>query len=568
MARLGELRVPARHENLRTITYFIHGVGHRLSLSDKALFDLELAIEEAATNIINHAYPDDQKGDILLVADEMGDFVQVALTDWGVPLNPADVKPFDINAPVEARIKGGMGLHFIHKLMDNVERETTTEPGQPNVLKLAKLIERARPGVRTPSAVQELNAMRTVSEVMTSNINLDDLLNLILNKLVNTIGAERGTIYLLDEERGELWSKVLLEQIGPLSEIRVKVGEGISGHVAATGDVVNIPDAYADTRFNPQFDKVTGFRTRSILATPMVNPQQKIIGVVQLLNKHDGPFTFRDERLLAAMTSQAAISIENARLYQQEIQQQLINRELETAHAIQASFLPDTIPQYEGWDIGARWIPVRNVAGDFFDFYHLDDEHLATVIADVSGKGIPAALFMALSVTVLRFGMSINLPPDEVTRRANELIIADQRSRMFATTFVAYISLDTGAMQFASGGHNPALLYRAATQTCEYVSASGVAIGIFKEANFALETVSLEVGDILVLYTDGITEAINNDEDEFGEERLESLLIEHAHLPAAQLTDLILDAVNEFAEGQSLMDDATLLVLRRVSQPS
>lgn len=565
MTLLGELRVPARHDNLRTISYFIHGVGHRLSLSDKALFDLELAVEEAATNIINHAYPGDQQGDILLLAEETGDFIRVTLTDWGIPLNPDDVKPFDINAPVEIRIKGGMGLHFINRLMDKVERETTPELGQPNILRLTKLIEHARPGARPPSAVQELNAMRTVSEVMTSNINLDDLLNLILSKLVTTIGADRGTIYLMDEERGELWSKVLLEEIGPLSEIRVKVGEGISGHVAATGEVVNIPDAYADPRFNPDFDKVTGFRTRSIIATPMINPQQKIIGVVQLLNKQDGPFTFRDERLLAAMTSQAAISIENARLYQQEIQQQLINRELETAHAIQASFLPDTIPQYEGWDLGARWIPVRNVAGDFFDFYRLDDGRLAMVIADVSGKGIPAALFMALSVTVLRFGMSINLPPDEVTRRANELIIADQRSRMFATTFVAYVSLDTGETQFSSGGHNPALLYRAAAQECEWVSASGVAIGIFKDADFVLDHVQMDVGDILVLYTDGITEAINNAEDEFGEDRLEALLIENADLPAQSLADRILDEVHVFAEDQNLADDATLLVLKRAT---
>lgn len=564
MTLLGELRIPAQHENLRTISFFIHGIGHRLSLSEKALFDLELSVEEAATNIINHAYPGDQDGDILLSAAQVGDFVQVSLTDWGVPLNPADVKPFDINAPVEARIRGGMGLHFIHKLMDRVERQTTSEPGQPNTLKLAKLIERARSGVRAPSAIQELNAMRTVSEVMTSNINLDDLLNLILNKLVSTINAERGTIYLVDEERGELWSKVLLQEIGPLSEIRVKIGEGISGHVAATGEVVNIPDAYADARFNPGFDKVTGFRTRSILATPMINPQQKIIGVVQLLNKKDGPFTFRDERLLAAMTSQAAISIENARLYQQEIQQQLTNRELETAHAIQASFLPDTIPQYEGWDLGARWVPVRNVAGDFYDFYHLGDGRLAAVIADVSGKGIPAALFMALSVTVLRFGMSLDLPPDEVTRRANELIIADQRSRMFATSFVSYVSLETGEMQFASGGHNPALLYHAATGDCEYISAAGVAIGIFKNAEFALKSARLDEGDILVLYTDGITEAINNDEDEFGEERLEQLVIEHASLSAQHLTDRILAAVTDFAEEQNLVDDATLLVLKRI----
>jgi anti-sigma regulatory factor (Ser/Thr protein kinase) len=331
MAFLGELRVPARHESLRTISYFIHGVGYRLVLSDKALFDLELAVEEAATNIVNHAYPDDRKGDLMISAAELGDFVQVTLTDWGLPLNPEDVKPFDINAPIETRIKGGMGLHFIHTLMDKVERETTQEIGLPNTLKLVKLIERAKPGARPPSPVQELNAMRTVSEVMTSNINLDDLLSLIINKLVTTIGAERGTLFLVDEAGEELWSKVLLEDVGPLSEIRVKVGEGIAGHVAATGDVLNIPDAYADPRFNPHFDQVTGFRTRSILATPMLNPQQKVIGVVQLLNKKEGPFSFRDERLLVAMTSQAAISIENARLYQQEMQQRLIKQELETA---------------------------------------------------------------------------------------------------------------------------------------------------------------------------------------------------------------------------------------------
>jgi sigma-B regulation protein RsbU (phosphoserine phosphatase) len=563
MTFIGELRVQAKHDNLRIISHFIHGIAYRLSLSDKTLFDLELAVEEAATNVINHAYPDDQKGDVLLTATQTGDFVQITLTDWGLPLNPNDVKPFDISAPVETRIKGGMGLHFIHTLMDNVERETSPNLGQPNALRLTKCIEHAQPGLRAPSAVQELNAMRTVSEVMTSNIQLDDLLSLILNKLVTTINAERGTLYLVDEETEELWSRVLLEDVGPLSEIRVKIGEGIAGHVAATGEILNIPDVYADPRFNPDFDKVTGFRTRSMLTAPMLNPQQKIIGVVQLLNKKDGPFTFRDERLLTAMTSQAAISIENARLYQQEIQQQLINRELETAYNIQASFLPDTIPQHEGWDIGALWRPVRNVAGDFYDFYHLENGCLAIMIADVSGKGIPAALFMALSVTVLRFGMSMNLSPIEVTRRANELIIADQRSKMFATTFVGYIDLETGDLTFSSGGHNPALLYHAASNSCDYITASGVALGIFKSATYEESTAQLEVDDILVLYTDGITEVINTDEEEFGEERLEELVIRYRDLSAQMIADRILEDVTEFAGEQDLFDDATLVIVKR-----
>jgi anti-sigma regulatory factor (Ser/Thr protein kinase)/putative methionine-R-sulfoxide reductase with GAF domain len=344
MIFLGELRVTAQHENLRIISSFVHGIAHRLALTEKVLFDLELAVEEAATNIINHAYPGDHKGDVLLRASEEGGMVHITLIDWGIPLDPEDVKPFDLNAPIETRIKGGMGLHFIHSLMDSVDRNNTPL-GEPNTLRLSKLIQRIEPGTRMPSAIQELNAMRTVSEVMTSNINLDDLLSLILNKLISTINAERGTIYLVDEKAGELWSRVLLDDVGPLSEIRVSIGDGIAGHVAATGEILNIPDVYEDPRFNREIDKVTGYRTRSMLTAPMLNPQQKIIGVVQLLNKKGGPFSFRDERLLTAMTSQAAISIENARLYQQEIQQQLINRELQTAYNIQASFLPDEIPR-------------------------------------------------------------------------------------------------------------------------------------------------------------------------------------------------------------------------------
>lgn len=565
MVLLGELRIPAYHENLRVISHFIHGIAHRMSLSEKSLFDIELAVEEAATNIINHAYPDSQeKGDILLRADEDGDIIQITLSDWGEPLDPRDVKPFDINAPVETRIKGGMGLHFIHKLMDAVERKTTDGNEQPNVLTLIKHVERVSEQHATPSAIQELNAMRTVSEVMTSNINLDDLLNLIVNKLVNTINADRGTLYLLDEETDELVSRVLQDAGGQLSEIRLKVGQGIAGHVAATGETLNIPNAYDDPRFNSNFDRLSGYHTRSILTAPMFNPQQKIIGVVQLLNKRGSPFTFRDERLLAAMTSQAAISIENARLYEQEIQQQLINRELETARSIQASFLPDSIPEYPGWDIAATWHPIRNVAGDFYDFYRLSDGRLAAVIADVSGKGIPAALFMALSVTVLRFGMQMNLAPEEVTRRANELIISEQRSRMFATTFVSYITPENGAIEFSSGGHNPAIVYRADNQDCDYITADGVAVGIFKEAEYKRSSTTLRHGDILVLYTDGITEVINNDQEEFGEDRLEEIIMQNAHETADTLIALIMEAINIFSEDQELFDDATLVIVKRV----
>jgi sigma-B regulation protein RsbU (phosphoserine phosphatase) len=370
-------------------------------------------------------------------------------------------------------------------------------------------------------------------------------------------------LYLIDEEKGELLSRVLLEDAGEPREIRLKVGEGVAGHAAATGEVLNVRHAYEDPRFLRVFDQLTGYRSHTILAAPMHNPQGKIIGVVQLLNKKGGPFSGRDERLLTAMAAQAAVSIENTRLYAQEMRQRLINQELETARRIQKSFLPETVPQHSGWDIGAFWRPMREVAGDFYDFYTLPDGRLAVAVADVSGKGIPAALFMALSVTVLRFAMSLNFAPGELMERANSRLISDQQSKMFVTAFVGYLDLDSGVLQFASAGHNPPLLHRAATGRCEYLESSGVAMGLFKSADYAEGAVPLAEGDVLVLYTDGITEVINAEEEEYGEERLEELVVQQANRPAGELAELIASAAAAFAQDQGAFDDETLVVIKR-----
>jgi anti-sigma regulatory factor (Ser/Thr protein kinase) len=156
---LGELRVEAIIENLRTISYFIHGIGRRLRLSEGTLFDIDLAVEEASANIVHYAYPPSQAGEILVRVETMDDVVQITLTDWGVPLDPDDVKPFDIDAPVETRIAGGMGLHLIHSVMDNVVRSMAPAPGGPNTLTLIKHMERLPPGARRPGTLQGLNVI-------------------------------------------------------------------------------------------------------------------------------------------------------------------------------------------------------------------------------------------------------------------------------------------------------------------------------------------------------------------------------------------------------------------------
>jgi len=563
MDYLGDLRVVATRENLRTISYFVQGVCQRLNLRDDVQFDVELAVEEAATNIINHAYGSQRTGNIDIHAELDGDALRVTLKDWGEPLDPQSVKPFDIHAPVETRIQGGMGLHFIHTLMDGVERHNAFTTGEPNRVTLIKRIQKAERAHERKSAQYELNALQTVSEVMTANIGLDDLLKMIVQKLVDTIGAERGTLYLIDLERGECWSKVLLGEHVP--EIRLKLGEGIAGYVAQTGEALHINDAYADPRFNPHYDELTGFKTRNLLAVPLRNPQQEIIGVVQLINKKVNSFTQPDARMLAAMASQAAVSIENTRLYEQVLQKRLMERELEMAHTIQERFLPEGVPIIPGWDIAAFWKPVKNVAGDFYDFLSLEDGRLAVIIADVSGKGIPAALFMALMVMVIRFVIRFNLSPLELIENINSGLVRYQRSRMFATIFVGYIDLQTGAMEYVVGGHNPPAWYRAASRQIVAVEGKGTAVGVFPNAPFEQKRLTLEADDLLILYTDGITEIINAAEEEFGEEQLAALLIAHAHRSAGELTQIITEAVHSFAGALDSFDDETLIILKRNS---
>jgi len=570
MEFLGELRVKAVMDSFHVISSFLYGLAQRLNLTEDTLFDLDLAVEEASINVFQYAYLGRSAGDMLLSFNLEGERLHITLVDWGIPFDPSKVKPYDITAPIEERVRGGMGLHLIRNVMDVVEWDTAGAMSGVNRLRMEKSIERMQAGVHRPSKGRELSAIRAVSQVLTTTIELDNLLRLIVDKLVETLDVERCTLFLVDEERQELYSRMLVEGSGLLSEIRLKIGEGIAGHVAATGEHLNVTDADLDPRHVRLFDQISGFHTRTILTVPMYNPQQKIIGVIQLLNKKTGPFTIRDERVLSVMATQAAISIENARLYEREITQRLVNQELDTARNIQTSFLPQSLPQIEGWDIAAYWRPMLSVAGDFYDFYTLPDGRLAVLIADVSGKGVPAALFMALSVTVLRFAMGLGFSPSELLYRANDAILADQRSTMFATTFVAYLDINSGLVEFASAGHNPALLFRAEQATgeanyhCEYLDAVGVALGVFAEVSFEEQYRQMKTGDILVFYTDGITEILNASGEEFGEERLERLVAENASCPTQEIKDLIVKSVALFSQDGTPYDDETLVIVKRL----
>ncbi|HRE46131.1 MAG TPA: SpoIIE family protein phosphatase [Aggregatilineales bacterium] len=551
---LGEIRLLAAHESLKQIAYFINGVAHQLRLTEAARSDLEIAAEETAATLLERLAPPSM---IVINALLQEDMIFVRLTHDGARRTTQEPHPSDSLAE-------GMRLRLIQELTDNFEHGVSPAGNtQFQIMKRITQTPAATPRERL-APQRELQALQIISQAMATNITLDDLLKLIIDQLVDAIDAERGTLYLIDAEHGELYSKILLEDSNIISEIRIKIGEGIAGFVAKTGESVNIKDAYSDSRFMRSIDKQTGFTTRTMLTMPLRNPSGTIIGVVQCLNKRGGPFSSRDERLLLAMSAQVAISIENARLHRQELQQELLNQELTAAKRIQESLLPAVIPQHPNWEIAAFWRPARRVAGDFYDFQPLEDGRWSVAIGDVSGKGIPAALFMGVSAAMLRFVTALDLPPVEVMRNLNRALAAMNRdSQMFLSILVGFLDFSNGTFACASAGHNPPLIRRASGETA-YVKVPGVIAGMFEDAPFQPCQIDIHAGDVLVLYTDGITEATDPHDDLFGEDRLKALLERAEGKSATVIIDRIVAAITTFSGARGSYDDETILVIRRL----
>jgi sigma-B regulation protein RsbU (phosphoserine phosphatase) len=430
-----------------------------------------------------------------------------------------------------------MNYHFIRE--SNRKLETTRR----ELVKSSRLVEAAR----------NLN----------STLDLDKLLDIILDMALQIVDGDRGTVYLLDDGVGELWTKVTRGLDGEgKGTIRLPLGKGIAGYVAATGDTINIPDAYMDPRFNPDFDRQTGYRTESILCTPMRNKDGHIIGVFQLLNKHRGTFTADDASFLDALSLHASLAIENARLYEQERQKIRIERDLLAAREVQTSLLPKDLPSIQGYDFAATTVPALEVAGDLYDFVPLDESRIAVSLGDVSGKGLPAALLMANIQATLRQQASAAGSPVECITRANRLLYQHTSPEKFVTLFYMFLDHRKHRFVFSNAGHEFPLLV-SASGAVRRLETGGVVLGIVEEFPFEEETVALSRSDLLVVYSDGITEAPDKSGEQFGVRRLESLILENKDRPAEEILQAILAAVYAHAGGGAASDDRTLVILRR-----
>ena len=410
--------------------------------------------------------------------------------------------------------------------------------------------------------IKRLEALINASKILNTTLNLERLLALILDLAIKNLKAARGTIYLIDHDRKELWSKVLKGK--DLVEIRLPVGTGISGHVAKTGKTINLKDAWKDKRFFSGFDLRTGFQTKTMLCMPMRDRKGKIIGVFQILNKHDGAFTKEDENFLEAFSVHAALAIENARLHQDIVEKERIEKELEIAGAIQRRLLPKQLPALAGYEIDAVARPSKNVGGDYYDLIMLSEGKYAFVIADVSGKGVPAALLVSTLHASLHAYIDSTPSLAQLVKRLNVVVHKNTEAERFITLFMAVLDPNDGSLTYVNAGHNFPFILRTQQSSIQPLFSTGLPLGMFDGVEFQQETVRLDPSEYLVMYTDGVTEAMNKSMDEYGEKRLRQVMIGSSDKSASVFMGGIVADVEKFVAGEPQSDDLTMLVLKRV----
>ncbi len=309
----------------------------------------------------------------------------------------------------------------------------------------------------------------------------------------------------------------------------------------------------------------------AILGLPLLSRQQ-VLGALFVDSRGTAErFTDRWLNILTGIANQAAMAIEADFLRQQAVGRERMERELEVARQIQVSFMPQSLPDLPGWDLAAYWQSARQVGGDFYDLFPLppggpglsgEDRRWGILIADVADKGVPAALFMALSRTLFRTMALTGRPPAEVARRANQLILSDARSDLFVTLFYAILE-PSGRLQYVNCGHNPPLFLRVRTGEVVELRTPGIALGVVDEDPFQAREALLDPGDAVVLYTDGITEAVNSEGEMFGRDRLTRLVQSRTQWTAMALANTIRETVASFVGDVPQSDDLTLVVVGR-----
>jgi sigma-B regulation protein RsbU (phosphoserine phosphatase) len=417
---------------------------------------------------------------------------------------------------------------------------------------------------RLSRKIKRLSSLIEVNALIGSSLDLDAILENVMSISKQVMNADASSLMLIDEKTNELVYQVALGKVGEKlkQEFRLKMGQGIAGTVAEEGKPLLLEDAYTHPKFFRGHDEKTGYRTKSMITVPL-KVKDRTTGVAQVINRLDGGVFDQDDlELFLALCSMAAIAIENARMHRSLLEKQRLVKDMEFAKSVQESFLPQNLPAVPGYAFSAHYTPALEVGGDFYDFIQLKDGRIGIVIGDVSGKGVPAALYMAKLGSDLRTLAFTEKGPAAALSRLNDILAERSRRGMFATLLYLELDAESGRMTLSSAGHLPPLIRKADGSVKRLPSAGGSPLGMLPGMQFGQDEVTLERGDAVVLYTDGIIEAMNAREELYGYGRFESLLTKSSADPES-LKASVIAGVSKFTGLAPQHDDLTLVCFGR-----
>jgi sigma-B regulation protein RsbU (phosphoserine phosphatase) len=427
---------------------------------------------------------------------------------------------------------------------------------------VAVAIENARLFEREKAYVETLETLAEIGREVAAILDLEQLLERVATLVHKVVSYRTFGIFLLDEQRGLLEQKLAIRYGDHGGFPHLKLGEGLIGHAALTKTVINVPDVSRDPRYLPWVEDC-----RSELAVPLLM-KDRCIGVLDLESPDYDAFGKHDVEVLSALASQVAIAIENARLYETlRANEERIERELQFAKRVQAALLPAGLPKrLRGVDVAAHFTPAHELGGDLHDFLSPEPNSLVVAVGDVSGKGVPAALYSVFAAELVRSRtfrrryMPERFSPAGVLMSINTILYERQLEGYYCTLCYAYFDLKRRTLTMANSGLPYAL--RSTADSCLPIELPGLPLGTFSGVSYDQVVVELGAGDVFVFCTDGIYETFNAADEELGADRVAEIVQSRRREPAAAIVQAIVDAADGFRGDAPQADDMTIVVVK------
>jgi serine phosphatase RsbU (regulator of sigma subunit) len=402
-----------------------------------------------------------------------------------------------------------------------------------------------------------------ISVALLDTATLNETLEQIVSMVFQAVPADRSMIMMRDEKNPDLKVAVarLRDRAGEVGEIRIS--RSVIDEVVTNGKSVLTSDAQADPRFMGGTVMLQG--VRSVLAVPL-GVGEKVFGIVYADSPlAEGRFTEDHLKVLTTLASVAAIRVQNARLMEQQMERVRLERELQVASEIQQRFQPASAPIVAGYELQGISFPCYEIGGDYYDFIQRDDGKLIVALGDVSGKGPSAALLMSSLHAAVHAHSDTHNTLAKTIGAVNRYLVDSTPANRFVTLFYAELDPKNGSLAFLNAGHNPPLIVHAGG-TMEQLAAGGLPLGIMANADFREGKTRLHPGDVLVIYSDGVSEAVNPKGEEFGPTRLYETVARNLDASAAGIRDRIESALTKFCQGTPAADDITLVICKRLAE--